>query len=176
MVLLLDYQQNNFFFGNERKKTALNNDDMLPDIKDIQEALIAHRTKLRAALARCRVRDCAISVEALLPKEEQEKIKYAASQPVYARVNTLKTNVDEVCEALKKDGFEEVETLPSNENNDLARKSFCKDEHFNCLLVFSPEAKFDLHNHSLVENGDLVIQVNVVFPVQSLISLNESYS
>ena len=169
MVLLLDYQQNNFFFGNERKKTTDNENDMLPDIKDIQEALTAHRTKLRAALARCRVRDCAISVEALLPKEEQEKIKYAASQPVYARINTLKTNLDEIREALKNDGFEEVEMLPSNENNDLARNSFCKDEHFDCLLVFSPEAKFDLHNHSLVSSGHLVIQVKIIFHLDQVI-------
>lgn len=161
MVLLLDYQQNGFFFGNERKKSIIYKSDIIPDIQAIQEALVTHRTKLRAALARSRVRDCAISVEALLPKEEQEKIKYAASQPVYARINTLKTNLHEVCQALKNDGFDEIESLNNNED-DLARKSFCKDEHFDCLLVFSPEAKFDLHNHALVADGHLVIQVESI--------------
>jgi putative methyltransferase len=158
MVLLLDYQQNGFFFGNERKKTAANEAvDVLPDISEIQEALVSHRTKLRAALARSRVRDCAISVEALLPKEEQEKIQYAAAQPVYARVNSLKTNLDEVLETLKNDGFSLEEKLPERE--ELTGKYFCKDQHFDNLLVFSQEAKYDLHGHDLVQDGHLVIQV-----------------
>lgn len=160
-MLLIDYQQNGFFFGNERKKTAMNEADVLPDIQEIQEALISHRTKLRAALARSRIRDGAISVEALLPKEEQEKIQYAAAQPVYARINTLKTNLDEVLEALKDDGFSLEEKLPEYEEMTQS-KYFCRDEHFENLLVFPHEAKFDLHGHTLVQDGHLVIQVRFV--------------
>lgn len=159
-MLLIDYQQNGFFFGNERKGTIKNETDIIPDIQAIQEALVSHRTKLRAALARSRVRDCAISVEALLPKEEQEKIKYAASQPVYARINNLKTTLDEVCEALGNGGFEEVEKLPDHDD-EMARKAFCRDQHFENLLVFSSEAKFNLHSHELVSDGHLVVQVRV---------------
>ncbi|EDO31651.1 predicted protein [Nematostella vectensis] len=155
--MLFDYQQNGFFFGNEQKQKEVNEEDILPDIAEIQAALASHRTKLRAALARCRIRDCAISVEALLPMEEQEKIKYAAAQPVYARVNTLKSSLEDVMARLQKDGYVLEEKSPDSEDQ-LTGKNFISDEHFDNLLVFSAEAKFDLHGNDLTNEGCLVIQ------------------
>ena len=163
MVLLLDYQQNGFYFGGERrthKQQTLGTEagDTIPHIREIQEAMISHRTKLRAALARSRIKDCAISVEALLPKEEQEKMQHAAAQPVYARVNLLKGTWGEIFETLKQEGFLLVTSIPEGEEM-LTGKNFMRDEHFHDLLVFSQEIKLDLYGNDLVQNGLLAIQV-----------------
>lgn len=156
-MILLDYQQNGFFFGTEQLKISINEDDILPHIKEIQDACIAHRTKLRASLARSRIRDCALSVEALLPEEEQEKIKCAARQPVYGRVNILKTTMEVVLDTLKSWGFLLLQDeLPGSE---LTGKNILMDKDFENLLVFSPEVKLQLYNHELVVSGSLIIQV-----------------
>ena len=163
--MLLDYQQSGFYFGNERfrnKKMEIpNKENTIPEILEIQQAMVSHRIKLRAALARSRIRDCAISVEALLPKEEQDKLQYAAQQPVYARVNTWKTNYGEVLETLTSEGFLMEDNLPSAEDDDNANgvRYFVKDQHFDNLLMFSPTVKFVLYEHDLVLDGKLAIQV-----------------
>lgn len=165
MVMLLDYQQNGFYFGNERfrnKKMEIpNKENTIPQILEIQQAMVSHRIKLRAALARSRIRDCAISVEALLPKEEQDKLQYAAQQPVYARVNTWKASYGDVLETLTSEGFLMEDNLPSAEDDDNASGVCCfvKDQHFENLLVFPPTIKFDLYEHDLVLDGKLSIQV-----------------
>lgn len=164
MVMLLDYQQNGFYFGNERyrnKKIEIpNKENSIPHILEIQKAMVSHRIKLRAALARSRIRDCAISVEALLPKEEQEKLQYAAQQPVYVRVNTWKTSYADVLETLTSEGFLMEDKLPSPEDDDLGvcGRTFMKDQHFENLFLFSPTIKFDLYQHDLVLDGKLAIQ------------------
>ena len=165
MVMLLDYQQNGFYFGNERCKNKkieiINKDNSIPHILEIQQAMVSHRIKLRAALARSRIRDCAISVEALLPKEEQDKLHYAAQQPVYARVNTWKTTYSDVLETLTTEGFLMEDSLPSSEDDDsgVSGRTFMKDQHFDNLFVFSPTIKFNLYEHDLVLDGKLSIQV-----------------
>lgn len=166
MVMLLDYQQNGFYFGNERyrnKKIEIpNKENAIPHILEIQQAMVSHRIKLRAALARSRIRDCAISVEALLPKEEQDKLQYAAQQPVYARVNTWKATYGEVLDTLTTEGFLMEDRLPSLEDDDssgVGGRTFMKDQHFDNLFVFSPMIKFDLYEHDLVLDGKLAIQV-----------------
>lgn len=166
MVMLLDYQQNGFYFGSERfrnKKMEIpSKEDAIPHILEIQKAMVSHRIKLRAALARSRIRDCAISVEALLPKEEQDKLQYAAQQPVYARINTWKASYADVLETLTSEGFLMEDKLPSPEDeneNASGVRCFMKDQHLENLLVFSPAIKFDLYEHDLVLDGKLAIQV-----------------
>ena len=165
MVMLLDYQQSGFYFGNERfrkkKVEVLNKENTIPHILEIQQAMVSHRTKLRAALARSRIRDCAISVEALLPKEEQDKLQYAAQQPVYARVNTWKASYGDILETLTTEGFLMEDNLPSAEDDDnpTGVRCFVKDQHFENLLVFPPAIKFNLYENDLVLEGKLTIQV-----------------
>lgn len=165
LVMLLDYQQNGFYFGNERyrnKKIEIpNRENSIPHILEIQQAMVSHRIKLRAALARSRIRDCAISVEALLPKEEQDKIQYSAQQPVYARINTCRTSYSDVLETLTSEGFllEDKLSSPEDEDSGVCGRTFMKDQHFENLLVFSPTIKFDLYDHDLVLDGKLAIQV-----------------
>ena len=178
MVMLLDYQQNGFYFGNERyknKKIELtpNKENAIPHILEIQQAMVSHKIKLRAALARSRIRDCAISVEALLPKEEQDKLQYAAQQPVYARVNTWKATYGDVLETLTSEGFLMEDSLRSAEDDDsgLSGRCFMKDPHFDNLFVFSPTIKFDLYEHDLVLDGKLAIQVLVCMHFKVLLIL-----
>lgn len=165
MVMLLDFQQNGFYFGTERfknKKVEIpEKENSIPHILEIQKAMVSHRIKLRAALARSRIRDCAISVEALLPKEEQDKLQYAAQQPVYARVNTWKASYSDILETLTSEGFLMEDSLPSPEDDEtgLSGRCFMKDPHFDNLFVLSPTIKFQLYDHDLVIDGKLAIQV-----------------
>ena len=145
-----------------------NKENTIPQILEIQHAMVSHRIKLRAALARSRIRDCAISVEALLPKEEQDKLQYAAQQPVYARVNTWKASYNDVLETLTSEGFLMEDNLPSAEDDDNAGGVRCFVKHFENLLVFPPTIKFDLYEHDLVLDGKLAIQVRSIVVVLTI--------
>ena len=159
MVMLLDYQQNDFQFGGTRKKDSSNENDVLPHISEIQEALQSFYVKLRASLARNRIRECALTVDDLLPAEEKEKNEYVIHQPIYAYVNSLKTCVDDVCNKLEDDGFLKVDNLTSF--SEFSGKCYMNDAHLRDLLVFPRDVKFDVYNHDLVQNGLLVVQVKL---------------
>ena len=82
MVMLLDYQQNDFQFGVSQNGNHIRNtDDPFPHITEIQDALVSFYIKLKASLARNRIRETALSVEDLLPKEKKEKNEYVCYQP-----------------------------------------------------------------------------------------------
>lgn len=158
MVMLLDYQQNDFQFGVSRKGTCTTNaEGVLPHVAEIQEALESFYIKLRASLARNRIRECALTVEDLLPTEEKEKNAYVSHQPIYAYVNLLKTCVEDVSNMLKESGF-----LKVNEVVDYSEFSGCRfaiDIHLKDVIVFPRDIKFDVYNHDLVQQGFLVVQV-----------------
>lgn len=159
MVMLLDYQQNDFRFGISQNGNRIRNreDDPLPHITEIQDALESFYIKLRASLARNRIRETALTVEDLLPKEEKEKNEYVCHQPIYAYVNTLRTTVEEVCSTLEHSGFIKDSTL---DYSDFSGRRFAIDVHLNDVIVFPRDVKFDVYNHDLVQWGFLVVQVS----------------
>lgn len=158
MVMLLDYQQNDFQFGVSQNGNHIrNSDDPFPHITEIQDALVSFYIKLRASLARNRIRETALTVEDLLPKEEKEKNEYVCYQPIYAYVNTLRTTVEEVCEMLKQDGF--VKEDSAVDYSTFSGRRFTIDVHLNDVIVFPRDVKFDVYNHDLVQWGFLVVQV-----------------
>jgi hypothetical protein len=158
MVMLLDYQQNDFQFGvSQNGNHVQNSDDPLPHITEIEDALISFYIKLRASLARNRIRETALTVEDLLPKEEKEKNEYVCYQPIYAYVNTLRTTTEEVCSMLEHSGFRKEKT--SVDYSNFSGRCFAIDVHFNDVIVFPRDVKFDVYNHDLVQRGFLVVQV-----------------
>ena len=160
MVMLLDYQQNDFQFGvSDKRKHVANAEDILPHVAEIQEALESFYVKLRASLARNRIREYALSVEDLLPTEEKEKSEYVCHQPIYAYVNSLKTCVDDVVDMLVKSGFLKVNDV--FDYSEFSGHRFAIDVHLNDLIVFPRDVKYDVYNHDLVQSGFLVVQVGV---------------
>lgn len=156
MVMLLDYQQNDFQFG-ETQSLQTENQYTLPHIKEIQDALVSFYTKLRASLARNRIRETALTVEDLLPKEEREKNEFVCYQPIYAYVNNLRTSVEEVCKILEASRFAEIDVL--DDFTAFTGHCFTRDVHLNDVFIFPRDVKFDVYNHKLVEEGLIVIQV-----------------
>ena len=163
MVMLLDYQQNDFQFGIPQNSNHIRNpeDDPLPHITEIQDALESFYIKLRASLARNRIRETALTVEDLLPKEEKEKNEYVCYQPIYAYVNTLRTTVEEVCGMLEQSGFVKTDVILDYSN--FSGRNFAMDIHLNDVIVFPRCVKFDVYNHDLVQSGFLVVQVRSLF-------------
>lgn len=160
MVMLLDYQQNDFQFddvslnGNHIRNT---DDDPFPHITEIQDALVSFYIKLRASLARNRIRETALTVEDLLPKEEKEKNEYVCYQPIYAYVNTLRTTVEEICGLLEQSGF--VKDSNAVDYSNFSGHRFSVDVHLPDVIIFPRDVKFDVYNHDLVQCGFLVVQV-----------------
>ena len=156
MIMLLDYQQNDFQFGVSQNGNHIRNtDDPFPHITEIQDALVSFYIKLKASLARNRIRETALTVEDLLPKEEKEKNEYVCYQPIYAYVNTLRITVEDVCGMLERSGFIKEDSAVDYSN--FAGHRY--DVHLNDVIVFPRDTKFDVYNHGLVQCGFLVVQV-----------------
>ncbi|KAI8812524.1 S-adenosyl-L-methionine-dependent methyltransferase [Cladochytrium replicatum] len=115
-----------------------------------RECVFKHKTRLSAELVRLKIRRKVNSNEALIP----EHIRDAVVLPRYARVNTIKSKVDDVVAQFQKQGY----NLSSNlsESEEKTKKSVMVDTHIPDVLVFP--AATDLHDHPLVTTGSLVLQ------------------
>ncbi|KAG8134854.1 hypothetical protein E2320_007928 [Naja naja] len=87
------------------------------------------KTKLAAALARCRIKHDALTIEHILPETIRRQEQRASTLPLYAWVNTLKVSLEEVHSFLQKEGFTKVQSI-SNFDGD----TYCLDKHYIELL------------------------------------------
>lgn len=147
MVMLMDYFDHNFRFS-DSKRLIIKDDTEDPQelVREIQDAIVSHHVHICASFARCRIRDCALSIEDLITDGSNETFKYAQHQPLYARVNTLKATTDDIVRMLVKEGFvlsEGAELL------ELTGNMFRRDPHFDDMLVFSNECKDDVYSHNI---------------------------
>ncbi|XP_072305370.1 28S rRNA (cytosine-C(5))-methyltransferase [Eucyclogobius newberryi] len=117
-------------------------------------ALLKHRGRLQAALARIKVRQGVSDNQDLIPVSVQRREEDRL--PRFVRVNTLKTNVDDTVDYLKREGFMyrgQARTL-----GDLALKGkhFARDMDIPEILIFSPKTAF--HEHFLYKAGHIILQ------------------
>ncbi|XP_066551524.1 28S rRNA (cytosine-C(5))-methyltransferase isoform X2 [Amia ocellicauda] len=113
-----------------------------------------HGPRLQAALARLKVKKKVSRNQDLLPTTGKPT---EAQLPRYARVNTLKTTLEDTIDYLKREGFSYLGRASSLEDlRRLSGKNFLCDLHLPELLVFSP--KTDLHTHFLYQAGHLILQ------------------
>ncbi|XP_029138482.2 putative methyltransferase NSUN7 [Labrus bergylta] len=124
MVMLFDFQERRFLV-NER--SAKEGAEPLQEVRDMEISLLRWKTKLAASLARCRVKQSLQSVSCFLSDPVRTKQNRAKRLPLYAWVNTLKTSVDEVCEALKGAGLREAKNLTDLEESTFSRDPLCAD-------------------------------------------------
>ena len=154
----MDYFDHSFRFS-DSKRSVIKEDTEDPQelVREIQDAIVSHHVHICASFARCRIRDCALSLEDLLVDDSKETHRYAQHQPLYARVNTLKTTTDDVVKTFISEGFvlsEDTELL------ELTGKMFRRDPHFGDMLVFSNECKDDVYSHDTTLDLCLYPQVD----------------
>ncbi|XP_062035656.1 28S rRNA (cytosine-C(5))-methyltransferase [Lepus europaeus] len=114
-----------------------------------------HQARLRAELARLKVRRGVSSNEELLEAGAQPGP--AAQVPRFVRVNTLKTCTEDAVDYFKRQGFSYQGRASSLEDlRALQGKSFLLDPLLPELLVFP--AHTDLHEHPLYRAGHLILQ------------------
>ncbi|XP_030589648.1 28S rRNA (cytosine-C(5))-methyltransferase [Archocentrus centrarchus] len=119
-----------------------------------KSVMMKHRSRLQAELARMKVKQKVSRSEDLLPPSVKQP---AGDQlPRYARVNTLKTTVEDVVDYLKRDGFSYLGKATTLADLSLKERYFLSDLHLPELLVFSP--KTDFHDHFLYKAGHIILQ------------------
>ncbi|NXK47918.1 NSUN5 methyltransferase, partial [Chauna torquata] len=115
-----------------------------------------HRARLEAELARLKVRRGVSRNEDLLAPAPGAG-PGALQVPRYARVNTLKTCVDDVVDFFKRQGYSFLGKAGSMEElRALSGKKFLLDLHLPELLVFPPQT--DFHDNQLYTSGHIILQ------------------
>ena len=111
----------------------------------LKDTVMTRKSMLQSALAR-------IKMERKVAKNEDLAAPGSAVDfPKYMRVNTLKTDLKEVMQALESIDFIEVHKKASLKDHEYA-----KDEHIKNLLLFN--AKLDVHSDPLYLNGHIIFQ------------------
>ncbi|XP_019901571.3 putative methyltransferase NSUN7 isoform X2 [Esox lucius] len=146
-VMLYDFQDRKFLPREHQ------GEELLQEVSEVENCLLGFKTKLAAALARCRIKRDLLSIDCILPEAVRNKQDRAQRLPFYAWVNTFKSSLDEVFRVLKQGGFSQVNCVEQ-----LGGVSFCQDLHCADTLVFPPQVKADLYRTKLLSNYQLIIQ------------------
>ncbi|XP_053560007.1 putative methyltransferase NSUN7 [Bombina bombina] len=167
VVMLYDFQDRKF-----EPRYMSDKEEIIEEVREVERMLYSSRTKLAAALARSRIKYDAPAIEYILPEAVRKQEKRASTIPLYAWINTAKTNDAEVFNTLKTEGFTKVKS-PSN----LEGLTYVADQHCHDLIVFPPHLKDDLSNLELFINHKLVLQSKAhslaVHSVKSLMNLDD---
>ncbi|XP_051896282.1 putative methyltransferase NSUN7 [Pristis pectinata] len=148
LIMLYDYQNRKFQPRNISEAEAV-----IPEVREVEKCLWNFKTKLAAALARCRIKNDAISIDLILPESVRNQEKRASSLPLYAWVNVLKTSVEDVTASLESQGFTKVKCA-----GDLEGLSFCEDRHCQDLLLFPTQLTSKLYDMELVTSYKMIVQ------------------
>ncbi|CAB1436941.1 unnamed protein product [Pleuronectes platessa] len=164
MVMLFDFQDRKFTL---REQTSKELEEPLQEVRELERSLYKRKTKLAASLARCRVKLNLQSVSCFLSDPVRTKQHRAKRLPLFAWVNTLKSSVEEVCEALQVAGLCEAEAL-----TDLKDLAFCRDSLCPDTLVFSWQLVARLQHSSLtaahvlnIQDRSVCVAVSVLRPL-----------
>ncbi|CAM9754456.1 unnamed protein product [Lampetra fluviatilis] len=116
-----------------------------------------HAAELGSALARMKVRHGVSTNLDLLTAVGGRAATKEILLPRYARVNTLKTTVDDAVDYFKRQGFTFIGAADCAQAlDDLKGKRFARDIDVPEVLVFPP--KTDLHDDQLYKLGNIILQ------------------
>ncbi|KGL85053.1 Putative methyltransferase NSUN7, partial [Tinamus guttatus] len=147
-LMLYDLQDRKF-----EAREIVDEEEPVAEVRKIEHYLYNFKTKLAAALARCRIKHDALSIEHILPETVRKQEQRASALPLYAWVNTLKIGLQDVAKSLETKGFKRVESV-----SDLDHYTYCIDHHCHDVLVFPSSLKEELLNLDLFADYKLLLQ------------------
>ncbi|KAM9578914.1 putative methyltransferase NSUN7 isoform 2-T5 [Guaruba guarouba] len=148
VVMLYDLQDRKF-----QAREISDEDEPVADVRKIEHYLYSFRTKLAAALARCRIKHDAPSIEYVLPETIRKQHQRASALPLCVWINTFKISLEDVFRDLKEKGFTKVESV-----SDLDHYTYGVDQHCGDVLFFPSSLKEELLNLDLLADGKLLLQ------------------
>ncbi|CAM4661855.1 putative methyltransferase NSUN7 isoform X1 [Lepidochelys kempii] len=167
VVMLYDLQDRKF-----QARQISEEEESIPEVRDIERYLYSFKTKLAAALARCRIKHDALSIEYILPETLRKQEQRASALPLYAWINTLKSSLEDIYKELKKEGFTKVESV-----SDFEGYTYCLDKHCHDVLVFPASLKEEILNLELFTSYKLILQDKsrslAVHSVRALLNMDD---
>ncbi|NXJ11673.1 NSUN5 methyltransferase, partial [Odontophorus gujanensis] len=167
LVMLYDLQDREF-----EVREISDEEEPIAEVRQIEHFLYRFRIKLAAALARCRIKHDALSIEYFLPETIKKHEQRASALPLCAWINTFKTSLQDVFRDLKSKGFTEVESV-----SDFKGYTYCLDQHCHNVLLFPASLKDELLNLDLFADCKLLLQDKsrslAVHSVQALLSTDD---
>ncbi|XP_064305414.1 putative methyltransferase NSUN7 isoform X2 [Phalacrocorax carbo] len=148
VVMLYDLQDRKF-----QAREIFDEEEPVAEVQKIERYLYSFRTKLAAALARCRIKHDALSIECILPETIRKQEQRASALPLCVWINTLKISLQDIFKDLKKKGFTRVETV-----SDFDHYTYCMDQHCHDVLFFPSSLKEELLNLDLFADCKLLLQ------------------
>ncbi|XP_072424071.1 putative methyltransferase NSUN7 isoform X2 [Chiloscyllium punctatum] len=149
VIMLYDYQDRKF----QPRTISEAEENVIPVVRKVEKSLYSFKTKLAAALARCRIKNDAISIDLILPESVRNQERRASFLPLYAWINVLKTSFEEVTNLLEREGFTKVKCPQQLEG-----LTFCEDRHCQDVLLFPTHLTAKLYEMELVTSYKMVIQ------------------
>uniref|UniRef100_A0A8D1Z0X3 SAM-dependent MTase RsmB/NOP-type domain-containing protein n=1 Tax=Sus scrofa TaxID=9823 RepID=A0A8D1Z0X3_PIG len=167
IVMLYDFQDRKF-----QARLLSDNEEFIAEVLEVENLLNSYKTKLAAALARCRIKHDALSIYHILPETVRNQELRASTLPLYAWINTCKISLEEVYNSLKKKGYNKVKSVLHIDN-----KVFAVDQHCYDVVIFPSHLKNDLLNIDLFKDYKLIFQDKsrslAVHSVKALLNMDD---
>ncbi|XP_039700998.1 putative methyltransferase NSUN7 isoform X3 [Pteropus medius] len=167
IVMLYDFQDRKF-----QARFLSDNEESVAEVQEVENLLNSFKTKLAAALARCRIKHDALSIYNILPETVRNQELRASTLPLYAWINTCKISPEEVYHSLKKKGYNKVKSVLHIDD-----KIFAVDQHCYDVLIFPSHLKNDLLNIDLFKDYKLIFQDKsrslAVHSVKALLNMDD---
>ncbi|XP_060236663.1 putative methyltransferase NSUN7 [Meriones unguiculatus] len=168
VVMLYDFQDRKF----QPRILPETEVESLSEVQEVENVLNSSKTKLAAALARCRIKHDALSIYQILPETVRKQEQRASTLPLYAWINTGKISLEEVYSNLRGKGYNKVKSVSYLED-----KVFAVDQHCGDVLIFPSHLKKDLINIDLFKDYKLILQDKsrslAVHSVKALINMDD---
>ncbi|KAI1238262.1 putative methyltransferase NSUN7, partial [Lamprotornis superbus] len=148
VVILYDLQDRKF-----KKRKIFAEEELVAEVQEIENYLYSYRTKLAAALARCRIKYDALSIEYFVPETVWKQEQRASTLPLCFWINTFKISLEDVIRDLEMKGFRKVESV-----SDFDHYTYAVDQHCHDVLVFPASLREELLNLDLFADCKLLLQ------------------
>ncbi|OWK64551.1 putative methyltransferase NSUN7 [Lonchura striata] len=148
VVMLYDLQDRKF-----QKRKIFDEEELVAEVQEIGHYLYRYKTKLAAALARCRIKYDALSIEYFVPETLSKQEQRTSTLPVCFWINTYKISLEDVIRDLEMKGFTKVESV-----SDFDHYTYAVDQHCHDVLVFPSSLREELLNLDLFADCKLLLQ------------------
>ncbi|NXO89458.1 NSUN7 methyltransferase, partial [Certhia brachydactyla] len=148
VVMLYDLQDRKF-----QKRKIFDGEELVEEVQEVGHHLYSYRTKLAAALARCRIKYDALSIEYFLPETIRKWEQRASALPLCFWINTFKISFEDVIRYLEMKGLKKVESV-----SDFDHYTYAVDQHCHDVLVFPSSLREELLSLDLFADCKLLMQ------------------